>query len=393
MTADDRFYADLPTFADFAAVADLDAYIPAPPDWTVLHTDIVDSSGAIAAGRYKDVNLMGAAGITAVLNAAPGIELPYVFGGDGASLLVPPAVVAEARAALIGLAGVAKARFGLTMRVGEVGLGAIRARGSEITVRKFSLSPGNTLALFGGSGLELADRLVKDPAADNPFRLPIPHAPPPDLEGLSCRWEPLRAANGVSLTVMLRGTRPDSASQSALLRECLAAIQTILRDDGSMTSPVRQETLRFRFPPRTLWSEAKATAGAGSPWWRLVKVTAVSAIFAAAKVLKTTVGPVHLPTYLRELQANTDFRKYDGFLRLVLDVTPDQADAIEAHLSAGFHAGRLIYGSHRAASALMTCLVFSLKAGRHIHFIDGADGGFTAAAQAVKRRLAGVACG
>jgi hypothetical protein len=51
LTADDRFYADLPTFADFAAVADLDAYVPAPPDWTVLHTDIVDSSGAIAAGR------------------------------------------------------------------------------------------------------------------------------------------------------------------------------------------------------------------------------------------------------------------------------------------------------------------------------------------------------
>ena len=105
-------------------------------------------------------------------------------------------------------------------------------------------------------------------------------------------------------------------------------------------------------------------------------------------MLKTTVGPVHLPTYLRELQANTDFRKYDGFLRLVLDVTPDQADAIEAYLGQGFRAGRLVYGSHRASSALMTCLVFSLKAGRHIHFIDGADGGFTTAAQAVKRRLA-----
>ncbi len=355
----------------------------------MLHTDIVDSSGAIAAGRYKDVNLMGAAGITAVLNAAPGIELPYVFGGDGASLLVPPAVVAVARAALIGLAGVAQSRFGLTMRVGEVGLGAIRARGAEITVRKFSLSPGNTLALFGGGGLELADRLVKDPAPGNPFRLPLPReTPPPDRDGLSCRWEPLRAANGGSLTLMLRGTRPDSASQSGILRESLSAIQAILSDDGPAVAPVRRETLRFRFPPRTLWSEAKATAGAASPWRRLVTVTAVSAIFAVAKMLKTTVGPVHLPTYLRELQANTDFRKYDGFLRLVLDVTPDQADAIEAYLGQGFRAGRLVYGSHRASSALMTGLVFSLKAGRHIHFIDGADGGFTTAAQAVKRRLA-----
>jgi hypothetical protein len=385
----DRFYADLPAIADFAGVADLAAYSSAPDDWTVLHTDVVDSTGAIAAGRYKDVNLMGAAGITAVLNAAPGHDIPYVFGGDGASLLVPQTVLVSARDALVSLAGLAQSRFGLSLRVGEVALTAIRDRGADISIRKLSLSPGNTLALFGGGGLELADRLVKDPTTDNPFRLAIPSArPPPDLEGLSCRWEPLRAAHGVSLTLMLRAAHPDSASQSALLKESLAAIQAILMDDGSVTAPVRRETLRFRFPPRTLWSEAKATSRLRSPWLRLVKVAAVSAIFALAKVLKAKVGPVHLPTYLKELQTDTDFRKYDGFLRLVLDVSPEQADAIEAYLDGAYRGGRLIYGVHRADAALMTCLVFSLEAGQHIHFIDGADGGFTLAAKAMKARMA-----
>jgi hypothetical protein len=38
----------------------------------------------------------------------------------------------------------------------------------------------------------------------------------------------------------------------------------------------------------------------------------------------------------------------------------------------------------------MTCLVFNY-AGRHLHFIDGADGGFFLAARAFKERAARLA--
>jgi hypothetical protein len=38
----------------------------------------------------------------------------------------------------------------------------------------------------------------------------------------------------------------------------------------------------------------------------------------------------------------------------------------------------------------MTCLLFSLEDSRHIHFIDGADGGFTYAAKGLKAQLAAV---
>jgi hypothetical protein len=36
---------------------------------------------------------------------------------------------------------------------------------------------------------------------------------------------------------------------------------------------------------------------------------------------------------------------------------------------------------HPTASALITCLLFGLKDSRHLHFIDGSDGGFTIAAR------------
>ncbi|MCB9930925.1 MAG: DUF3095 family protein [Alphaproteobacteria bacterium] len=388
MTDTARFYADLPAAPDFAAVADFAAYAPAPDDWTVLHTDIVDSSRAIAGGRYKDVNLIGAAGITAALNAASDFAIPFVFGGDGASLLVPPQALAPARAALIGLAALARARFDLALRVAEVPLTTVRALGGEIGVRKLELSPGNDLALFSGGGLELVDWLAKDPAPDNPYRLPQPaEPPPPDLAGLSCRWEPLRAANGVSLTLLVRAAAPDAQAQATVLRQSLDAVETILRDGGRAAAPVRPETMRFRFPPRWLWEEAKATAGRGSTMLRAAQIALISAIFAVGKALKARIGGVDIPAYLEQTQINTDFRKYDGLLRLVLDVTPAQADAIEAHLAREYAAGRLVYGTHRADASLMTCLVFRLEAGQHMHFIDGADGGFALAAQAFKARL------
>ena len=103
------------------------------------------------------------------------------------------------------------------------------------------------------------------------------------------------------------------------------------------------------------------------------------------------LGPYNAPVYRQELRANTDFRKYDGLLRMVLDVSGEQAGAIEAYLAAEHKAGRLVYGTHRADSALMTCLVFSLEQSQHIHFIDGADGGFALAAQGFKQQIAALA--
>jgi Protein of unknown function (DUF3095) len=40
---------------------------------------------------------------------------------------------------------------------------------------------------------------------------------------------------------------------------------------------------------------------------------------------------------------------------------------------------------------MMTCLVFSLQESRHVHFIDGADGGFALAALQLKAQLQNLA--
>ncbi len=111
----ERFYADLPEFREFAEFTDLESYAPLPDDWTVLASDVVGSTIAIEQGRYKQVNMSGAATIMAVINAADGVDLPYVFGGDGAVIAAPPVVAEACKTALARAASMIAAIYDLAV--------------------------------------------------------------------------------------------------------------------------------------------------------------------------------------------------------------------------------------------------------------------------------------
>src|ERR1700747_3427781 len=96
----DTFYSGIKVFRGFTRLMEPELYSPLPGDWTVGVADIVESTKAIAAKRYKAVNMAGAAVIAAVTNALGGREFPFVFGGDGASFAVAPSDLSLAREAL-----------------------------------------------------------------------------------------------------------------------------------------------------------------------------------------------------------------------------------------------------------------------------------------------------
>ena len=180
------FYGALEPFTEFAEVADPARYVAAPDDWIVVLGDIKGSTEAARAGRYKEVNLVGAACITATLNVTGDLDLPYAFGGDGATVLIPPQARDAVVAALRRTRRLARDGFGLDLRLGLVPVQELRRRGRPVLVAKHQLSPGNCLAMFAGGGLDLADRLIKSGAE---FALDEQDGPePPDLHGLSCRW-------------------------------------------------------------------------------------------------------------------------------------------------------------------------------------------------------------
>jgi Protein of unknown function (DUF3095) len=102
---------------------------------------------------------------------------------------------------------------------------------------------------------------------------------------------------------------------------------------------------------------------------------------------KIRIGRFVPENYLQQLVENSDFRKFDGALRMILDCSSEFATEIEERLSAAASAGTLHYGLHRQEEALMTCFTPSPTDRDHVHFIDGGGGGYAAAASALKARM------
>lgn len=90
--------------------------------------------------------------------------------------------------------------------------------------------------------------------------------------------------------------------------------------------------------------------------------------------------------YKSDFLKNTDHRKFDEALRMVLDLSNEQSDALQSMLKALHEDSQLAYGTHESDEALLTCMVGGYD-GDHIHFVDGADGGYALASKPLKAQL------
>jgi hypothetical protein len=383
MSAED-FYSELPSCQDFKSDNIHNDFIPVPEDWVVLTADIVRSRDAINAGRYKDVNMVGAAVIAAVLNQVDRDRVPFVFGGDGAVVVVPEADRKLAEEAIAGVVALARDVLDLQLRAAAIPVADIRKKGGDIKVRKYRLSPGNHLAMIIGDGLLIADRILKDPEAVKPYALAASSSDPV-LSGLSCRWEPLDAQNGHIVSLILKPATDESLPE---IIEGLAGKLGFnpLTDDERLRL-AEGPRLKFRFPPRTLSLEASFSSPAS--WLKGYLMGVVESLFFMyGYYTGRRAGPFDPKKYMKELSLNTDHRKLGDSLQLVLDLTADQLTALQTYLEKLSDAGQLVYGLHVSDRALMTCFMQDVSNNQHIHFVDGADGGLSLAAIDFKKRLA-----
>jgi len=89
--------------------------------------------------------------------------------------------------------------------------------------------------------------------------------------------------------------------------------------------------------------------------------------------------------YKTDVIANSDFRKFDEMIRLVVSCTKNQLKSVESWLEQKYVERKLVYGIHVSDAALITCMVFQYNR-NHIHFVDGNNGGYASAAIELKKR-------
>ena len=92
-------------------------------------------------------------------------------------------------------------------------------------------------------------------------------------------------------------------------------------------------------------------------------------------------------TYKEMFIHATDHEKFDDALRMTISGTEAQRDALVKYLHGKYVRGQLVYGTHVASHALVTCIVFDYF-GQQVHFVDSADGGYALAAKQLKAQLA-----
>lgn len=382
ITDDFAFYESIEPFDRFACVVEADRYRPLPDDWLVGVADVVDSTGAIAAGRYKAVNLVGASVISAVMNAVEGRSFPFVFAGDGAGFAVPPSARAAVEKALAAVRTWAREEIELDLRAALVPVADIRAAGLDVRVARYNVSPDLGYAMMTGGGLTWAEEEMKA------GRYSVPAAEPgtrPDLAGLSCRWMPIDARNGeiASIMVLPRPGAPPGAFADLVTRINDMIHESLARDGH----PVPEEGPEFSWPPKGMYLETCASCPLRTRLRMVARWLAIAAESLFAWFLFKTgmkAGGFDPVVYRLDTARNTDFRKFDDGLKLTLDCHPDLLARIEVVLEKAHAAGIADYGIHRQDKALMTCIVPSVTRKDHIHFVDGAAGGYTRAAQMLK---------
>lgn len=379
--ADDEFYTRLTPFGRFSDVLQMAHYRPLPAGWVIGTADVVNSTGAIAEGRYKAVNMVGASVISAALNALEGLSFPFVFGGDGAALAVPRSAARKLTDALAAVQGWAEAETGLTLRAAIVPVADIRRAGVDVAVARFEASPHVSYAMFAGGGMAWAEKQMKAGA------FAVPPASPdamPNLSGLACRWQPIPARKGVIVSLLVT---PARGAADPMFACAVGEIIQLISEEDRGSHPVPSGGPASRWLPAGLEFDARVTRGSEDLARHRRKLKMQSLIARLLDLTGLKLGKFDMRHYKRTLVANTDFRKFDDGLKLTIDCTEALARQIEARLEAARRTGALYYGLYRQGEAQMTCIVPSLVTDDHFHFVDGSAGGYARAAEAMKAQM------
>jgi hypothetical protein len=385
-----NFYSEIPAVKSLVdIILDPQNVQRVPENWYVVIADIMNSTKYIEAGRYKDVNALGASVIAGVLNEAGDEEVPFVFGGDGATFLIPPNLLPSTKKALSGATELGQTQFGMELISGLVPVGDIREAGYDIWVGKLDVSPDYVQAMFLGGGAGYAETLVKNQEdSTKKYRLENKSREDVNFSGLECRWQDIPSAHGETVSLIIKATTGKPAEDREVYGKAFKALEEVYGMSETY-HPILPKNLHVGLFWDRLLLEAKIQKfhrGFIKRSFYFTKIWLTSLALKIVDSLGFKLGNFDFNKYKLGLLAATDFRKLDDAMRMVIAGTQTQREKLINYLEKERKKDKLVYGLHVSDRATLTCLVFA-RFGRQVHFVDGADGGYALAAVELKKQL------
>lgn len=386
----ETFYSDLPISENFVDITNCKKFYPAPQDWYIIITDIIGSTKAIENGRYKEINLIGVCSIAAILDIAEDIEIPFIFGGDGATLLIPPSLLTPAKKALLATQKLAKQKFNLDLRIGFVPIATVTQANYQVKVGKIKVLGKYNQGVFAGGGINYATNLVKNPETSHIYNLENTEITSEiiDFPRVACPWQDIRSQHGEIVSLIVTATAASEKEEYQIYKEVLQQIQIIYGKENNY-HPVAAQNLKLTFNPDKLAVNIKIQQSLNN-WF-------VDKLYLLAMEIGIFFGWLWMEFHIKlgtfawedskqDFIEATDYRKFSDTLNMVISGNPAQREQLSRYLEKKYREGKLIYGLHISDRALMTCYTKDPK-NHHVHFVDGADGGYALAAKAMKAKL------
>lgn len=381
--ADIKFYSKLKKSSETLVhlLESESGFSDVPNTWHVVVVDIQNSTQAVNEGKHHQINLTATGAIISVLNAIrkekQNIQIPYFFGGDGATFIVPTILLNKITMVLENYSLHIKRNINLILRVGHISVRDLTAQKATLKIAKHQLTEQLTIPIVLGNGLKKAEEIIKNTFVENNatnFKKDLLN-----LEGMECRWKQINPTQTQSKVICLLLDSIDETNQGAVYREVLIQMDILF---GSFESrqPIKSNKLKLNFGILNIWEEMKITL-VNKNWIYLFK-----------NWIETLVGIVYLnlshngKQYLKQIGQLSHSFMLDGMINTIFTAEQNKIDLFIDYLNQLEKDKKIIYGIHVTHASVMSCYVLDRKT-KHSHFVDGTEGGYTSAAKMFKMKL------
>tara|TARA_R110002126_G_scaffold18899_15_gene71609 strand:+ start:2012 stop:3175 length:1164 start_codon:yes stop_codon:yes gene_type:complete len=349
-----------------------------PESWYVIVVDIQNSTNAVKEGNHHQVNLTATGAIISVLNTIRkfqgNIEIPYFFGGDGATFIVPFSLLDKIVQVLDNYRLHIKRKTNLVLRVGQIHVKKLVEKNVQLKIAKHQLTEKLSIPIVLGNGLKVAEHIIKSSFKEKnttSFDESLLN-----LEGMECRWDEISPDKSQAKVVCLLLDATVEATQSDIYKQVLSQME---KDFGSFENrqPIKNTKLRLDANPKKVLEEMKISLVSNN-WMYFLK-----------SWLKTNFGKIYLnltssgKQYLKQIGQLSHTFMLDGMINTVFTAEQSKIDNFIAFLDNLEADNKLIYGIHVTHASVMSCYVLDRRT-THSHFVDGTEGGYTSAAKMFK---------
>ncbi|TDG36546.1 DUF3095 domain-containing protein [Pedobacter changchengzhani] len=381
MVPDLNFYTNLPENKITLSKLLLKDYLfqKIPSNWHVIITDVKNSTDAVLSGKHEDVNFVATGSIVAVLNIAfaKQISIPFFFGGDGATFIIPPEIYDEVMNALYLYRQNTFQKFQLELRTGAVAVAEIYANNQALKVCKFTSSKSFSIPIILGEGLSYAEKIIKGP--DYIFNEQVKVNNDLDLSGMQCRWDKIDPPQNSEEIVTIIAIARNGSDQARVFSKIISLIDKIYGEPEAR-QPISVEKLIFKTSFHNMRREMTA------------KFDNINFFQILKEWIINLYGKIYLRTengqnYLTRLVEMSDTLVIDGKINTVITGIKIQREKLISALDELEKEQEIYYGVHISGQSVMSCYIRDL-ADDHIHFVDGGEGGYTQAACVLKKKIA-----